>query len=1468
MKARWIRTLSLALVVFVFCPLWGVQAAKAKAKAKDKEAPPPAAAVETKPAPDWPAAELTVGFQTRDSETEGIGDLLIPLWNPGGTGLLFVNPRSAFTDHDAEEYNLGVGYRQLLPKQKVILGANAYYDYRDTGYTDYDQWGVGFELLSSWIDARANYYDPEDDRTLVGSRTETTTSQSARTSEGWGDPHADDHAIVQDYTLTRILTTTTTTRTFEQYEQALGGYDWEVGLRLPLPVKSETMEARVFAGAYDFDRDFGDDAKGWKARAEVRLLSSLFLDAGAYENKDLTGSDWFAGARLSVPFDLAKISRGRNPFSTAKSRVAREPRDFGARLTEMVMRDPQIRLETSKFIENPELATVDTSSTTSRERQRLTLMSDVNFVDGDADSAGDGSGDNPFPTIQLAVDHAFGLRNVYVYNASGAYEENVVLTPGVTLWGSSLLIAGVDGRTFGSGIAPVVDGMSMGPAITMADQTTVRGFIIRNTDMGGPDQFLLIPGLATMEYSRAGIFANGATDLTITENILVGNHVGALLATETDFSLRFANNLVTGNDDNGLHIAAQSDGSGAFGAFVRDNWFVDNGNNGMNVEARNYDEIGMHVWNGQFLDNGNSGLQITGQGASGTFETLIQDSLFAGNANNGLALSAHNFDLALAYLLDSYAILNGNNGAILDISGSELSIALASGVNASGNAGTGLWTYQVGNVFSLANLSDIAAIGNFGDGLNLEQDSLLASVGLIGMPEGLADNAVALLAGFGLTLPEELAMLLDPQGPVTAALNGHDGVQALLNAQSGIAAGALFDIAANNNLANGIDAQIISTNGAAIGLAGSSENLGDILQLASQVAGLFDLDLSITFAGAGHMQANNNGGSGFSLLTVGEAAAINAVAGLETANNGIFGTFVNTLSDNLGIAALARVNTSGNGTDGLFLNVYGLDDAAVGVIADVDASDNTGNGITSIVTSPDGSAFLLTLSTDLFRPVASLLGEMFFDGPITLPGESFGQVVASGNGGDGVFAAVNGDGFAAAAFLDTSADGNGGNGFNINVVATNGPSIAALVSSDDVLNLLNDMAILPPITFEPLGRVTALNNGANGVLLNQSGTEGVYALLAGVEADNNTSGDGIHANLVSDNGDAYAILVDSDAAFNADDGIDLTLNAYGYAISALVFPDVYFNGDQGIHIAQTSLAADSFALLSGADAWDNGGVGLWYNLSAAAGDAALAVTATESEGNGGRGGNFILNAGDEAALLVGTNALPLFDGAYAGFLGADVLETFGDFMPQGSSEFMDNGAGGLHAELTSTGGNVWFDVAGADAGGNTNAGFNIVLNALNGNILGRFNDVDVVANGGNGINLELNGAGGALGFWFEDVLAANNGANGINVVENYNGTVEIGGERIVSANNTANGVRIVASGLAGLPVLDFGGGALGSLGQSSIYGNGNRDFRYNNGGGATVMAENNWWGIDPPVAGQFAGSIDRTPWLAADPNAP
>ena len=1407
MSARWVRSLLVVLVLFSF-GLSSAHAAKSKAKTKAKEAPPPAA-VETESA-GLPPAELSVGFQVRDSETEGLGDLLVPVWNPGGTGLLFLNPRTAIVDHDEQEGNLGIGYRQLLPRLDVILGANLYYDYRDTGSFNYDQWGFGLELLSPWIDARANYYDPDDKRNVVASETQTTVSQTVRTSSDWRDPYAVDHYVLQDLVTTRTLTTATTTKTFEQYEQALGGYDWEIGLRLP--IKSDDVEARVFGGYYDFDRDFGDDARGWKTRAELRVRSSLFLDAGLYENEDLTGSDWFAGARWSTPLDLGRLARGRNPFGAAKARLRGEPRAASARLTEMVLRDPQVRLEQSKFLENKALQQDDSSSSRSSSSQAYVVLPDVQFVDGDAGAAGDGTAERPFTTIQQGANAVYGSRNVYVYNASGPYRENVVLLPDTTLWGSGSLIPGYGGAAFGSGIHPVVDGLSLGPAVTMANRTTVRGMSVRNTDQGGPDQMIILPGLPTYNIRRVGIYGDDATDLTLLDNVAQNNEIGVLLARSGDFNLAYRNNLAVQNDLDGMEIWATGNGGGLFNADVSGSVFNDNGASGFLLYADGYD--------GSFV--------------------RIQDSQAMDNPGNGILSSQQN---------------------------SSFTMALLSGLNAHGNV-IGIQNIQNNVDFALANLSGSAANDNLAFGIQNVQNARLVSVGVIGMPDGLDTLAGGLASLIGFPLPAEVGQFLAPSGPVTANDNNVFGVQSVVTAENGLALGALFDVVANGNGVFGIQAIHQSPNGIAVGLAGSSQNLAEILQLGENAAGLFGLDLALSLPGGGHMEANGNGAGGFMMQTSGSNAAINAVVGLETLGNGGFGTMLGTYSDNLSIAALARLRTAENVGAGLLFDVYGLDDAAIGILADVFADVNGDSGITASVDSPDGSAVLLSLSTDVLRPLAGPLGEMFLGAPLDVPGEPFGPVVASGNVGNGFTANVTGDGFAAGVFLDTWADGNSSNGLEIAVVATNGPSIAAILSSDVALNLVNDMGVLPePIAFDPLGYVSASGNGVNGIALTQSGTSGAYGILAGIRADDNVLGDGIHAELTSDAGDAYAILVDADADGNGDDGIDLTLAANGYAISALLFSDMDDNVDDGLHLVQNSATADAFALLANTEAWNNGGVGFWADLTAPNGDAAICATDVEANFNGGRGARFTVAAGDDAALLVGTNALSLFDMEFSGFLGADILSTFWDVIPQGAAEFSNNGAGGLYADLTSTGGNVWLDVDGAEASHNGNNGFILTLNALAGDVFSAFRRTTADDNVNSGVNLTLAGAGSTATAWFDAVGTSGNGGNGITVEDTYTGPVYVGGEYLVSQNNGGNGVRLVLSGLGGVPVIDFGGGG-DSDGQSSIFGNGNRDFRYNNGGGATVRAENNWWGTVAPVAGQFAGGIDYTPWLLTDPNAP
>ena len=681
------RVLSVALAFWLIVPLVAVQAAKKKAR--EKESPPAAevqkqapketkakkvAAPESKPAPQietaataFPPAELTVGFQARDAETEGLGDLLIPVWNPGGQGLLFVNPRAAFTDHDGEEGNLGLGYRQLLPKPGVILGGNVYYDYRDTGEYNYDQWGFGLELLSPWIDARANYYDPDDDRNLVASQTETSTRQSVSTSSDWKDPYAEDHYILQDYVVTRTVTTTTSTKTYEQFEQALGGYDWEVGLRLPLPVKAEKLEARVFGGYYDFDNDLGASVDGWKARAELRLAASLFLDAGLYEDDQLTGSDWFAGARLSVPLDLSAIAKGRNPFATAKSRLDGAPRDLSARLTEMVMRDPQVRLDVSKFIENPDLAIEQVARSRDKDSTAYVLLPDVQFVNGGAAGAADGTAEHPFPTIQQGVDAVYGSRIVYVNAAATAYNENVVLPPDTTLWGSGVLLAGFDNKSFGSGVQPVVDGRSLGPSITVAGNTTVKGFFIQNTESGGPSRPVLIPGLPTAETRRAGIFGNNVTDLIITQNTLAGNASGALFLRNGRFDLTFEDNVVANNSGTGVEVEGIN--GDTFTARFTRNTILRNEGAGLLVDSVLAGEAWVRVKDCAFLYNDLNGLETRLNTVTGDADLSVFGSRITGNGDHGIyfGLMAFPGPGNASIIMDNSAIRN--NGSSRDVEG-------------------------------------------------------------------------------------------------------------------------------------------------------------------------------------------------------------------------------------------------------------------------------------------------------------------------------------------------------------------------------------------------------------------------------------------------------------------------------------------------------------------------------------------------------------------------------------------------------------------------------------------------------------------------------------------------------------------------------------------------------------------------------------------------------------------------------
>ncbi len=82
--------------------------------------------------------------------------------------------------------------------------------------------------------------------------------------------------------------------------------------------------------------------------------------------------------------------------------------------------------------------------------------------------------------------------------------------------------------------------------------------------------------------------------------------------------------------------------------------------------------------------------------------------------------------------------------------------------------------------------------------------------------------------------------------------------------------------------------------------------------------------------------------------------------------------------------------------------------------------------------------------------------------------------------------------------------------------------------------------------------------------------------------------------------------------------------------------------------------------------------------------------------------------------------------------------------------------------------------------------------------------------------------------------------------------------------NNINGIYV--TGASTSPVaIDLGGGALGSIGNNSIY-NYSGYAIDNQSAGLTVNAENNWWGQETPDPAKFNGTVDYDPWQSTAPD--
>ena len=271
---------------------------------------------------------LTLGFT--EDRIEGGANLLTPLYRAAdGNTMFFLDGNWSGKGDANENGSAGLGWRHRFADPDIILGLNAFFDYGDYSGRGYHQFGVGLELLSKWVDFRANAYFVGDDAQPFACKTSTrhssmTSQSSASTSqlidggEGFFDQNDN---LIRPATLVKTTTTTTrhqskrVLRTYQAFEAAMPGFDVELGGLVPY--LDRWAEVRIFGGYAWFDDPFGNDVSCFTARLEARPVPAVILDAQYKGDSRLLDFDnlWYFGARVEVPFDLGNLLHGQSPFA-------------------------------------------------------------------------------------------------------------------------------------------------------------------------------------------------------------------------------------------------------------------------------------------------------------------------------------------------------------------------------------------------------------------------------------------------------------------------------------------------------------------------------------------------------------------------------------------------------------------------------------------------------------------------------------------------------------------------------------------------------------------------------------------------------------------------------------------------------------------------------------------------------------------------------------------------------------------------------------------------------------------------------------------------------------------------------------------------------------------------------------------------------------------------------------------------
>lgn len=276
--------------------------------------------------------------------------------------------------------NVGVGLRYL---NSMIWGINAYYDFRQTHRTHFNQISVGLEALGRWLDYRINGYFP------VGKR-----------HSGYYDTDFD------EFKGNNIILR-------RKKEFAMTGANAEIGVHI---LDRKNVDLYTALGPYYFGGE-GKNAWGGEARLAATFFDHLRVQASTSYDSVFK---WIGQGEVGVVFSFGP----KKKLKKLSNRTCSEAQYMAERAVQRIDRN--------------EIIVVDRKKKKSKAINPLTGEPYfVVFVDNTSSS--DGTFESPFSTLTTAENHSKVNDIIYVFPGDGTskgMDQGITLQDGQKLIGS------------------------------------------------------------------------------------------------------------------------------------------------------------------------------------------------------------------------------------------------------------------------------------------------------------------------------------------------------------------------------------------------------------------------------------------------------------------------------------------------------------------------------------------------------------------------------------------------------------------------------------------------------------------------------------------------------------------------------------------------------------------------------------------------------------------------------------------------------------------------------------------------------------------------------------------------------------------------------------------------------------------------------------------------------------------------